>query len=785
MARSAAPLVLRARACPARSHVISARRDQARSATSAGWRIQRHEHAGHVREVVERRQVGDVRVVDVPALVADDREELLVGVVIDERRVHHDERVVVRAERAGVEDGAVDDEDLRHARSAACRTPCFVMRWMRGNCRSLTFTACRGADACPICLNRRTLASTASATGFVFSKATRDCRSKVYVYSWPVVSAPPPARSAFLRATKPSKSSRGACAMDRLRLRKLSLSTWPRSASRRALPNRLRGRSPVTDSSVAAGDEARLGRAPPAARRDASDDHAGRDGHARADEAPAWPRPASRRVARARAWQRSAGDRSRPRRRVAPVERAGRTGPPRTSRRGAPPGAAPGATATQRAHRTPLGVDARRPPARARADVGARAGRRGRRVDATVERPARRHRSSRPTRGRRPTVDDERVRARARRHDGRRGGDRPSVEPAPVGSGRIERERRPRRDAADASSRRRPATRPPSSASARDPGALGAPRRRRGAIAAPARRPRALDLGHEPRRLRQLGVRAEQRLRGRERPIRAVAVARRRSRRARARAAPRPRPATPGRPRAPARASSRGATSSRRAPAPSSRARARAASAGRRDPDERRRRVGRHVRRGSLGALGLLGGAFLAAPSGPSPSSPARPWRPRLRRGEGLGQDCVDVPVDLHAPPDPRDRAVGSDEERRANRRPRPSCRTSSSRPRRRRPVRREVGVAEERKADADLVAERRSGSSPSPCDTPTTVGAQLLQARRWPRVKSCASRVQPGRVVLRIEVEDEPLAREVPERRRVRPRRSRGRTSGRLRAHI
>ncbi len=41
----------------------------------------------------------------------------------------------------------------------------------------------------PSCLKRRTLASTARATGLVFSKATRDCRSNVYVYSWPVVSA--------------------------------------------------------------------------------------------------------------------------------------------------------------------------------------------------------------------------------------------------------------------------------------------------------------------------------------------------------------------------------------------------------------------------------------------------------------------------------------------------------------------------------------------------------------------------------------------------------------------
>jgi hypothetical protein len=46
--------------------------------------------------------------------MADDGEQLLVGVLIDERRVHHDERVVVRPERPGVEDGAVDDEHLRH-----------------------------------------------------------------------------------------------------------------------------------------------------------------------------------------------------------------------------------------------------------------------------------------------------------------------------------------------------------------------------------------------------------------------------------------------------------------------------------------------------------------------------------------------------------------------------------------------------------------------------------------------------------------------------------------------
>ena len=53
---------------------------------------------------MERRQVHDVAVVDVAALVADDAEQLLVGEVIDERRVDDDERVVVRAERHRVQD---------------------------------------------------------------------------------------------------------------------------------------------------------------------------------------------------------------------------------------------------------------------------------------------------------------------------------------------------------------------------------------------------------------------------------------------------------------------------------------------------------------------------------------------------------------------------------------------------------------------------------------------------------------------------------------------------------
>ena len=44
---------------------------------------------------VERRQVDDVPVVNVAALVTDDREELFVGEVIDERRMHHDEGVFI------------------------------------------------------------------------------------------------------------------------------------------------------------------------------------------------------------------------------------------------------------------------------------------------------------------------------------------------------------------------------------------------------------------------------------------------------------------------------------------------------------------------------------------------------------------------------------------------------------------------------------------------------------------------------------------------------------------
>ena len=54
-----------------------------------------------------------------PALVADDGEELLVRVVIDERRVDHDERLVVRAVGRGVQRRVVDDVDRGRARCAS------------------------------------------------------------------------------------------------------------------------------------------------------------------------------------------------------------------------------------------------------------------------------------------------------------------------------------------------------------------------------------------------------------------------------------------------------------------------------------------------------------------------------------------------------------------------------------------------------------------------------------------------------------------------------------------
>jgi hypothetical protein len=62
---------------------------------------------------VERRQVDDVRVVDVPALVPEHGQELLVRVVVDERRVNHDERLFVRSVCRGVEARVVDDVDDR------------------------------------------------------------------------------------------------------------------------------------------------------------------------------------------------------------------------------------------------------------------------------------------------------------------------------------------------------------------------------------------------------------------------------------------------------------------------------------------------------------------------------------------------------------------------------------------------------------------------------------------------------------------------------------------------
>ena len=70
-------------------------------------------NARHSRQVVERRQVDHVRVVNVAALVANHGEELLVGVVIDQRGVDHDERLLVGAVGGGVHDRAVDDVDLR------------------------------------------------------------------------------------------------------------------------------------------------------------------------------------------------------------------------------------------------------------------------------------------------------------------------------------------------------------------------------------------------------------------------------------------------------------------------------------------------------------------------------------------------------------------------------------------------------------------------------------------------------------------------------------------------
>ena len=95
--------------------------------------------------------------------------------------------------------------------------------------------------------------------------------------------------------------------------------------------------------------------------------------------------------------------------------------------------------------------------------------------------------------------------------------------------------------------------------------------------------------------------------------------------------------------------------------------------------------------------------------------------------------------------------------------------------------VRGELGIAEQPEADPDLVLEARRGSSRSPSTRrrpPRRASSGVAAAF----VKSCASRVQPGRVVLRVEVEDEPLAGEVLRASPLLPRRSRARTSARLR---
>src|SRR5205814_2383448 len=55
----------------------------------------------------------DVRVVNVSALVPDDSAKLLVGIVIDERRVDEDERLFLGAKRASIQRRLVDDVDLR------------------------------------------------------------------------------------------------------------------------------------------------------------------------------------------------------------------------------------------------------------------------------------------------------------------------------------------------------------------------------------------------------------------------------------------------------------------------------------------------------------------------------------------------------------------------------------------------------------------------------------------------------------------------------------------------
>ena len=77
--------------------------------------------AGDEVQEVERGQVDDVRVVDVAALVTDDEAELLVGVLIHERGVDDDERLLVRAVRSGVHDRAARDVDLRRGDAEGAR----------------------------------------------------------------------------------------------------------------------------------------------------------------------------------------------------------------------------------------------------------------------------------------------------------------------------------------------------------------------------------------------------------------------------------------------------------------------------------------------------------------------------------------------------------------------------------------------------------------------------------------------------------------------------------------
>src|SRR4051794_31233699 len=57
-----------------------------------------------------------------PTLMTEDGAELFVRVVIDERRVDEDERLLVGAERARIQMGAVDDVDLGRLNPELFRT---------------------------------------------------------------------------------------------------------------------------------------------------------------------------------------------------------------------------------------------------------------------------------------------------------------------------------------------------------------------------------------------------------------------------------------------------------------------------------------------------------------------------------------------------------------------------------------------------------------------------------------------------------------------------------------